>query len=112
MRTYFSPIALGELINKEYESETEKRKQQAVEQAVNESWRTAQELREQAVKDAVSSIQSKHEKQLRRLSRQNDRAIKVEKCLYQVLINTFSFLLIKEIFPIGRSCKGRKTSSE
>lgn len=52
-------------------------KQQAVEKAIAETWEAAHEIKMQAVKEALQKAQGQHEKQLKKLSKKHERAIKV-----------------------------------
>lgn len=48
-----------------------------VDKAIADTWETAQQAKEQAVKDALEAAQTKHEKQMRKLSRQHEKTVKV-----------------------------------
>lgn len=70
-------IDLGEFINRQSKEEAEKVRQTAVEKAIADTWEGAHIIKTQAVKEAVEKTQAQHEKQIRRLAKQHDRAIKV-----------------------------------
>ena len=74
---------LGEFINRQSKEEADKIKQVAVEKAVADTWEAAHAIKTQAVKEAIEKTQAQHEKQIRRLAKQHDRAIKV--MLFQTL---------------------------
>ena len=70
-------IDLGELINRQSKDESAKARQVAVEKAVADTWEAAQELKIQAVKEALAKVQTQHDKQMRKLAKQHERALKV-----------------------------------
>lgn len=75
-----NPLDLGEFINRQSREETDKSRQLAVEKAVADTWDAAHSIKTQAVKEAIEKTQAQHEKQIRRLARQHDRAVKVKYC--------------------------------
>lgn len=49
----------------------------AVEKAVASTWEDAHQIKVEAVQEALNALQIQHEKQLKKLSRQHERRVKV-----------------------------------
>ena len=101
VKNYFDFTSdLGELINRQSKDESVKVRQDAIERAVADAWEAAQEIKVKAVKDAVEKAQVQHEKQLRRVARQHDRALKVrDHCLdLNVYFTIAIFISLHQVF--------------
>ena len=68
---------LGELISRQSFEESEKRKHDAVEEAVNETWEAAHKIKKQAIEETEIKAKTAHEKVIRKINKQHERTLRV-----------------------------------
>lgn len=79
-------IDLGELISRQARAETVKAHKLMIEKAVADTWEEADKEKVKAVEETLEKTQIKHEKQLRRLSKQHERALTVSMLWNYVIV--------------------------